>query len=127
MNERDLSLDDPDTLTRGEWAARVPAPPPETRSPALTAVAEALTVRPGWQAKANCRGMDTSLFFPKQGEVMDPVVRDTCAACVVREDCETFGMYQPAGIWGGWADRQRRRIRADRSRRRVNGGMREAS
>ena len=116
MNERDLSLDDPDTLTRGEWAALAAAPPPETRSPVtLSAVAEALSVRPGWQAKGACRDGHTRMFFPGKGASQDEA-KAVCAVCPVREPCLEWALAtrEPYGIWGGVSERGRKRMLAGR-------------
>jgi WhiB family transcriptional regulator, redox-sensing transcriptional regulator len=125
-----LSVPDPDTLTRGEWtalAADAVAPrPTPLRSPALAAVAEALTDRPDWHRLANCRGLGTEWFFRSKGESQTEAQR-VCDGCVVREPCLEAGLGE-FGVWGGVSERQRKRISSQRRRqRRAGSGMREAS
>ncbi len=76
----------------------------------------------GWQHQAACRGMDTQLFFPARGEA-SPEAEAACADCPVRLDCAEFaiGSGQRFGIWGGTSERQRRRIRAGRAVKRLDG------
>jgi WhiB family transcriptional regulator, redox-sensing transcriptional regulator len=85
------------------------------RIPVLDAVAESLTDRPPWQSRANCRGMGPALFFPRKGEPQGEA-KAVCAGCVVRDDCQAFGLDEKWGIWGGASDRERRRIRSARAR-----------
>jgi WhiB family transcriptional regulator, redox-sensing transcriptional regulator len=122
-----LSDPDPDTLTRGQWAALaadtvVPRPDP---SPALAAVAEALAPRPDWHRLANCRGLGTEWFFRSKGESQTEAQR-VCAGCVVQEPCLEAGLGE-YGVWGGVSERQRKRISSQRRRQRAGNGMREAS
>jgi WhiB family transcriptional regulator, redox-sensing transcriptional regulator len=117
---------DTETLTRGEWLALTAEAPVAAPSPALAAVAEALTARPGWQAQANCRDLDTRQFFPGRGDPTEGA-KAVCRGCVVREACLEFALAgnEKFGIWGGLSDRERRRVKA--RRRREAAGLREAS
>lgn len=76
-----------------------------------------------WVRLAACRGMDMETFFPTRGQSSGPA-KDTCARCVVREDCldEALTMNERFGIWGGKSERQRRRIRRELNHKEPNGG-----
>src|SRR5271155_505473 len=70
----------------------------------------------GWQARANCMGVDPDLFFPERG-ASTREAKEVCRGCVVREDCLEFALTngEKFGIWGGLSERERRRIRRRRS------------
>jgi WhiB family transcriptional regulator, redox-sensing transcriptional regulator len=72
-----------------------------------------------WRKEAACRGLDPELFFPERGESVKPATR-VCDSCVVRTDCLEYSLAarEHFGIWGGLAERQRRRIRSARTRER---------
>lgn len=72
-----------------------------------------------WRERAACHAaaLPTRWFFPERGETVHPLVRVTCAACPVREDCLAFALAaspRPTGIWGGLSDAERRRLRRGR-------------
>jgi WhiB family transcriptional regulator, redox-sensing transcriptional regulator len=75
-----------------------------------------LLPRPGWHARAACRGLQPSLFFAEGGGSTGPA-KDVCAACVVRDDCleDALANGEKFGIWGGMSERQRRRVRRERA------------
>lgn len=66
-----------------------------------------------WRDRANCRGMDTELFFPSRGEGLE-IARATCAACDVRAICAEQHLGERVGFWGGMSERERRRERRRR-------------
>ncbi len=70
--------------------------------------------RRDWRNSAACRGVDTTLFFPGQGEPVGEA-QDVCALCDVRVECVEFALEsrQRFGIWGGTTERERRRLRAE--------------
>ncbi len=71
-----------------------------------------------WQERANCRGADPNLFFPGQGGSTREA-KAMCAACEVRDDCLEFAVTEGErmiGIWGGLSERERRKIRGQRTR-----------
>lgn len=70
-----------------------------------------------WRDRAACRGLDTTMFFPQQGESVVEA-RAVCATCPVRAECAGFALVsgQRFGIWGGETERDRRRVRAARRR-----------
>jgi WhiB family redox-sensing transcriptional regulator len=70
-----------------------------------------------WQDHAACRGLDPSLFFPDEdadgaddGRTADAI--RICGGCGVRERCleAALARREPAGVWGGVTDQERRRI-----------------
>lgn len=80
-----------------------------------------------WRDHAACRLADVELFFPAgaAGPVLDTInaAKAVCEGCRVRHACLQFALdtNQEAGIWGGVAEDDRRRLRrswlADRRRR----------
>lgn len=72
--------------------------------------------RPAWMDNASCRGMDPELFFPERGE-STALAREVCAGCPVVTQCLHFALDISAkqGVWGNTTERQRRRIRRERS------------
>jgi len=68
-----------------------------------------------WRLEAACRGMDSDLFFPQDGENVRPAVRQLCAECPVANECRVAGEREH-GVWGGLSAKERRRIR-DRQHR----------
>jgi WhiB family transcriptional regulator, redox-sensing transcriptional regulator len=69
-----------------------------------------------WQNYANCLGVDPDLFFPERG-ASTREAKEVCRGCVVREDCLEYALRngEKFGIWGGMSERERRRIRRQRS------------
>jgi WhiB family transcriptional regulator, redox-sensing transcriptional regulator len=68
-----------------------------------------------WRARAACRGMDPSLWFPRRGQDLG-ALRTTCRVCPVRPECLQFALDGGApsyagGIWAGSSPPQRREIR----------------
>lgn len=66
-----------------------------------------------WLERAECRGMDTALFFPSRGE---PAVeaKQACARCPVAAECLDAALAdgEHHGVWGGKSERQRRLMRS---------------
>ena len=73
---------------------------------------EELAHRPGWMARAACRGEDTALFFPTLGGNAARA-RVICSICPVRSDCLAYARTDAdtGGIWGGTTQRERRGMR----------------
>lgn len=69
-----------------------------------------------WQDLANCRGADPDLFFPERG-ASTRTAKGICRECTVRADCLEFAIVssEKFGIWGGLSERERRKIRRERS------------
>lgn len=80
-----------------------------------------------WRALSECRDSDPNLFFPvgSTGPAVDQIAaaKEICATCAVNEQCLQYALEsnQEAGIWGGYAEDERRRLRkrwlAERRRR----------
>ncbi len=70
----------------------------------------------GWQARANCMGVDPDLFFPERG-ASTKEAKEVCRGCVVQADCLEFALVngEKFGIWGGMSERERRRLRRARA------------
>jgi WhiB family redox-sensing transcriptional regulator len=62
-----------------------------------------------WKNDANCKNMDTSMFFPGLGGMIPKFVKEVCSDCVVIEEClwyanETHSIH---GVFGGMSPNQR--------------------
>lgn len=70
----------------------------------------------GWQDYANCLGVDADLFFPERG-ASTREAKEVCRSCVVREECLEYALQnsEKFGIWGGMSERERRKLRRQRS------------
>jgi len=85
------------------------------------------TITTDWRQLAACRDSDASLFFPvgSTGPAVDQIAaaKEICAICSVQEECLQYALEsnQEAGVWGGYAEDERRRLRkrwlAERRRR----------
>jgi WhiB family redox-sensing transcriptional regulator len=69
-----------------------------------------------WQGQANCLGVDPDLFFPERG-ASTREAKGVCRGCEVREECLEYALVngEKFGIWGGLSERERRRIRRQRT------------
>lgn len=74
--------------------------------------------RRSWTRLAACRGMDPAVFFPGRGAPTSEA-KAVCARCPVKAECLKAALEERErfGIWGGFSERERRRLR-----RRVNRG-----
>lgn len=70
-----------------------------------------------WQAKAACRGPNTSLFFPPSHferkddrDARESKAKAICAICDVRKPCLEYAIRsrEQHGIWGGLNEMERR-------------------
>ncbi len=85
------------------------------------------TIATEWRQLASCRDSDPTLFFPigTTGVALDQIAsaKAICTACSVKEDCLQYALQsnQESGVWGGYAEDERRRLRkrwlAERRRR----------
>jgi WhiB family redox-sensing transcriptional regulator len=76
-----------------------------------------LPVRRDWQAAALCAQTDPEAFFPDRGGgTLAP--KRVCEGCEVRLDClnDALNTGDPYGIRGGYAERERRKMRRQRRR-----------
>jgi len=64
-----------------------------------------------WRNRAACKGIDPEIFFPVSEEDAEPA-KEICAVCPVRESCleHALANREREGIWGGFTERERRRI-----------------
>jgi len=67
-------------------------------------------------AKANCRGLNTEIFYYEESDLKDrgmtfKVIRKICFTCPIRKACLDAGMQEEYGIWGGFTRRERVYIR----------------
>jgi len=68
-----------------------------------------------WQLAAACRGLDSSLFFPPDGERARArarriaLAKSICAGCPVLTDCRSYAVAagETCGIWGGLTEDER--------------------
>lgn len=65
-----------------------------------------------WMLQAKCLDADPEAFFPEKGGSTREAKR-ICAACPVRDDCldHAIANEERFGIWGGYSERERRRMR----------------
>lgn len=79
-----------------------------------------------WIKDAVCRGMDHSIFFPRQMYWTDleehlVMARKICNGCPVFNECLEYALALPAlqaqGIWAGTTERERRKLRRIRALR----------
>jgi WhiB family redox-sensing transcriptional regulator len=69
-----------------------------------------------WIEQAACHGVDPKVFFPSRGDDPRPA-KKMCMSCPVRAQCLDYALRtnQAYGIWGATSERQRRRMRRQRS------------
>lgn len=73
--------------------------------------------RTNWREAAACRDSEPTLFFPigTTGLAVEQIeeAKGICTACLVTEDCLQYALQtnQEAGVWGGYAEDERRRLR----------------
>ena len=71
--------------------------------------------RPKWMARAACREVDTSVFFPARGEATNEA-RAICSGCPVAGPCLAYAVAEDVeGCWGGTSKRERRAMRREAS------------
>lgn len=66
-----------------------------------------------WILDANCKNMDTNLFFPEVNKHYDDFIREVCFTCPVIDECawyanETSAVY---GMFGGMTPTEREQWR----------------
>lgn len=75
-----------------------------------------------WRDHAACRGEDPELFFPvgTTGPALDQIdaAKAVCHRCPVMMECLSWALDhgEPAGIWGGRTEDERRALRVRRAR-----------
>jgi WhiB family redox-sensing transcriptional regulator len=73
----------------------------------------ALSKAKDWMPEANCRNMDTNLFFPGNGQGVIPFVTELCGTCDVQDECLWYANETHAafGVFGGMSEKRRGRWR----------------
>jgi WhiB family redox-sensing transcriptional regulator len=70
-----------------------------------------------WMENAACRDTDPDMFFPvgTTGASLEQISRATaiCSICAAADACLNFALQtnQEFGVWGGYAEDDRRRLR----------------
>lgn len=70
-----------------------------------------------WRESAACRDSEPTLFFPvgTTGLAVEQIeeAKGICSDCLVTEECLQYALQtnQEAGVWGGYAEDERRRLR----------------
>jgi WhiB family redox-sensing transcriptional regulator len=75
-----------------------------------------------WQRRGACRTLDSSMFFPADGEDgarrkwREARAKAICAGCPVRPACleHSLRVQEPDGIWGGLTATERLQLRYQR-------------
>ncbi|MEB3034066.1 WhiB family transcriptional regulator [[Mycobacterium] nativiensis] len=68
-----------------------------------------------WQLRGACRGLDSSVFFPPDGErgraraQREQNAKQWCRTCPVMQQCRAHALAvgEPYGIWGGMSEAER--------------------
>jgi len=75
------------------------------------------TIVADWRELALCRDSEPNLFFPigTTGPAVEMIndAKVICSQCSVQESCLQYALQtnQEGGIWGGFAEDERRRLR----------------
>ena len=74
---------------------------------------EAVNKAIDWMDEANCKNMDTNLFFPNLGQNYDPFIEEVCMECSVIEECAWYANETSAdfGMFGGMSPNDRHKWR----------------
>lgn len=66
-----------------------------------------------WSVMAECRGLDTDMFFPDKGKMPSAEAIGACRVCKVRVHCLNYALRHNLdyGMWGGLTPAQRRGMR----------------
>lgn len=72
-----------------------------------------------WRLQAECRGMDTNIFFPELGVDIKHIhaIKEICESCLVNVECLESALNTEMdlyGFYGGKSARERRTIRSQR-------------
>lgn len=69
-----------------------------------------------WKERGACKGLENDMFFPERGEgTLEQ--KKICSGCPVLAECREYSITngEKFGIWGGLSERERRRLRRQRS------------
>ncbi|HVF54052.1 MAG TPA: WhiB family transcriptional regulator [Actinomycetota bacterium] len=69
-----------------------------------------------WQTHARCAEVEPEIFFPERGG-SSKAARSVCNNCAVSAQCLEYALNnkEQFGIWGGTSERERRRLRKERT------------
>jgi WhiB family transcriptional regulator, redox-sensing transcriptional regulator len=69
-----------------------------------------------WRDQGLCAQVDPELWFPEKGGTPEPAKR-ICAACPVLTECREYALVNVElyGVWGGLSDKERRRMRRQKT------------
>ncbi len=70
-----------------------------------------------WRTKAACHGLDPQTFYPDDDDAAESA-KAVCDQCSVQTACLEYalGRREKEGVWGGFTERERRRIIRQRRR-----------
>ena len=70
-----------------------------------------------WRNKAACHGLAPEIFYPADEEETGSA-KEICGTCPVQEACleHALSVREKDGIWGGYTERERRRLIRQRRR-----------
>lgn len=80
---------------------------------------EPTTLNQPWRKRAACQGLDADIFYPASEEAVDAEpAKAVCAQCPVQEACLEHALTyrEKDGVWGGFTERERRRLIRQRRR-----------
>jgi hypothetical protein len=69
-----------------------------------------MTDAEAWRARAACRGLGPDLFYDDDPRI-EAQARAVCARCPVAVQCGLAGRHEPAGVWGGQTEHERKRTK----------------
>lgn len=70
-----------------------------------------------WVDDALCAQVDPEVWFPDRGQP-NRDAKQICRSCAVRAECLEYALSRDEdepGVWGGLSERERRRMRRERS------------
>ncbi|AYY11598.1 WhiB family transcriptional regulator [Actinobacteria bacterium YIM 96077] len=75
-----------------------------------------LPAPPEWTERALCAQVDPELWFVEKGESNRPA-KSICQQCEVVPECLEYALENDEryGVWGGTTERERRKLRKERS------------
>lgn len=72
---------------------------------------------PAWREQAACQGLEPAIFFPAD-EFEAESAKSVCDECEVQDPCLEYALSvrERDGVWGGFTEKERRRIHRQRRR-----------
>ncbi len=63
-----------------------------------------------WQDEANCKGVNSTVFFGEEGSTPGKGYKTFCNQCPVKAECLEYALlYDMSGVWGGMTEKERKR------------------